>query len=318
MRRRFGWLLALLVAILAWPTPAAAHESKPAVLVLEEADPGVFELRWSPPGGASTGSVVPRFPEHCEVSPTAIECGEQGMAGEIYFEGLRAYGAEVIVQVSWADGTSETKMLRGGADRVRFGEATGSWGAKAQLAWAYTRLGIEHILAGIDHLLFVIGLLLVVGYEKRLLWTITAFTLAHSLTLALTVLGLVSAPPNTVEAIIALSILLVAAESLHKEETLTRRFPWAVSFGFGLLHGFGFAGALREIGLPKEELPLSLACFNIGVELGQLAVVLVVWGLVRALRPLHDRLEWTRKACAYAMGGLAAYWTIERTLSVFA
>jgi len=180
----------------------------------------------------------------------------------------------------------------------------------------YLTLGVEHILSGVDHLLFVIGLLFLVGFRRQLIVTITAFTVAHSLTLVLSALGWLTLRPPPVEATIALSIMLVAAEALHREPTLSRRWPALVAFLFGLIHGLGFAGALAEIGLPKQHFLLALLTFNIGVELGQLLVVGVSLMLYRLL-VRTGRFDWLRTPALYGIGALAGYWTIARTVAIF-
>ena len=180
---------------------------------------------------------------------------------------------------------------------------------------SFVLLGIHHILSGYDHLLFVIGLLFLVGFQRRLLWTITAFTAAHSLTLACSVFGWITLRPPPVEAAIAMSIVLVASEALRKEETLARRLPALVSFLFGLVHGLGFAGALKDVGLPQNHLPFALLSFNVGVEIGQLMVVLAAFLLVRA--PLPQR--WfigARRPALYAVGIVAAYWSWSRISAI--
>src|SRR5581483_4475169 len=184
----------------------------------------------------------------------------------------------------------------------------------------YTRLGVEHILTGFDHVLFVVALALLVrsggtrgkAPGARLLATITAFTLAHSLSLAVTVLGLVHLPGPPVEASIALSIVLVCAECLRPDDSLTRRAPWAVAFAFGLLHGLGFASALLELGVPEQHVPAALLCFNLGVELGQLGIIAVMVGVRLLATRLHARRDWMRRGLIYAMGGMAAFWTLDR------
>jgi hydrogenase/urease accessory protein HupE len=186
------------------------------------------------------------------------------------------------------------------------------------IAVDYTSLGVEHILTGFDHLLFVVALTLLVRRGRRLLATITAFTLAHSVSLALTVLGLVHVPSPPVEASIALSIVLVCAECLRPGDSLTRRAPWAVAFAFGLLHGLGFASALLDLGVPERHLPTALLCFNVGVELGQLAIIAVVVGLRRLAGWLRLDRAWMRSGVIYAMGGLAAFWSIDRIGALFA
>ena len=178
----------------------------------------------------------------------------------------------------------------------------------------YGALGVEHILLGIDHLLFVLALLLIVSGWRKLVATITAFTVAHSITLALATLGFVNVPQAPVEAVIALSILFVAVEIVHwrqGREGLTRRRPWVVAFLFGLLHGLGFAGALTEIGLPEHAIPLALLFFNIGVEIGQLLFIAVILAAIPGLRRL-SLPEWAWRIPVYSIGGLAAFWTIER------
>ncbi len=172
-------------------------------------------------------------------------------------------------------------------------------------------LGVEHILSGYDHLAFVLALLFLVGFNKRLLFTITAFTAAHSLTLALSALGLLTLRPPPVEATIALSIMLVAGEALHKEMTLSKRWPAVVAFLFGLVHGLGFAGALKEIGLPQKHLSVALLTFNVGVELGQLLVVAISFAIYRALSRAPQFVA-ARTPALYAIGAVAAYWSIER------
>jgi hydrogenase/urease accessory protein HupE len=189
-------------------------------------------------------------------------------------------------------------------------------------ALGYGRLGIEHIARGVDHLLFVLGLLLIVRNRWMLVKAISAFTLAHSLTLAAATLGYVRAPIPPVEASIALSILLLGPEAVRVwrgETSFTIRHPWVVAFAFGLLHGFGFASGLASIGLPKGEIPLALLLFNVGVEAGQLAFVLLMMGLERVLRRLGVRWpRWAELVPGYAVGALGAYWMIQRTAAMFA
>jgi len=185
-----------------------------------------------------------------------------------------------------------------------------------EIAHAYTLLGVEHILTGIDHLLFVIGLLFLVGFNRRLIWTITAFTAAHSLTLACSALGWLVLRPPPVEATIALSIVLVAGEALHHRETLARRWPALVAFLFGLVHGLGFAGALKEIGLPENHLLVALLSFNVGVEIGQLLTVAGAYGLWRLTRRWPE-LARARTALLYVIGSVAAYWSWLRLVTIF-
>src|SRR4029077_7138230 len=178
-------------------------------------------------------------------------------------------------------------------------------------------LGVEHILSGYDHLLFVLALLFLVGFNRRLVWTITAFTAAHSVTLALAALGLLTLRSTPVEATIALSILLVAGEALHSRQTLSRRWPALVAFLFGLVHGLGFAGALKEIGLPQHHLSVALLTVNVGVELGQLLVVAVAYPVYRAFAS-SPKFAFARAPALYAIGAVAAYWSIGRVVSILA
>ncbi len=186
-----------------------------------------------------------------------------------------------------------------------------------EIAYAYTVLGLQHILGGFDHLLFVFSLLFLVGFNKRLIYALTAFTAAHSLTLALAALGWLVLRRPPVEAAIALSIVLVVGESLHDRQTLSRRWPALVAFLFGLVHGLGFAGALKEIGLPDNHLTVALLTFNAGVELGQLLVVAVTYPIYRAFRN-SPKFAIARAPALYVMGSIAAYWSIERIVAILA
>jgi hydrogenase/urease accessory protein HupE len=222
-----------------------------------------------------------------------------------------------MVKISWLDGQTRVYTLTGGQPTVQlFGssEDQRGWG---EIASAYTVLGFEHILGGLDHLMFVIALLFLVGFNRQLLWTITAFTVAHSITLALSAMGWLTLRPPPVEATIALSIMLVAAEALHTRMTLSRRWPAMVAFLFGLVHGLGFAGALKEIGLPQNHLAVALGTFNVGVEIGQLLVVFIAWVIYR-LAARWPAFEKGRQPALYAIGGAAAYWSIARILNIFA
>jgi hypothetical protein len=305
-----------LVFVLFEAARADAHELKPAVLSLKEIEAGRFELSWKPPVDQRELRVPvrPRFPEHCQASARQLACGERGLTGAIRFEGLEASVYRVVVQIVWLDGTTRAELVSGAHPELTV-QSVGrgaNLGELVPLAKAYIELGVEHILTGFDHLLFVLGLLILVGSGKRLIWTITAFTLAHSVTLALGVLGFLVVPRGPVEAVIALSILLVAVECSRAQSSITRRAPWAIAFGFGLLHGFGFAGALSEIGLPPGQIPLALASFNIGVELGQLAVIAIAIVLARLAIRLHERARELERPVVYLMGTAAAFWTIER------
>lgn len=312
------WGIALGVVALLMSSVTLAHDVRPATLSLIELEDGRVSVAWTPPISTAgpDSQIEPVYPGHCvERSARELDCGTAGLSGELRIAGLAGKSAQVVVQVERADGSAQVAALRDGQETLRLGIGTG--GAKLQLAWTYTVIGVEHIVLGIDHVLFVLGLLFVVGFERRLVATITAFTVAHSITLGCSVLGLVALPIAPVEAVIALSILLVASEACHERPTLTRRAPWAVAFAFGLLHGFGFAGALQEIGLPPDQLPLSLACFNVGVELGQLGIVGLAYLGYRLVRDRPRIAAALRRPALYLMGTAAAFWAIERILLVF-
>jgi hydrogenase/urease accessory protein HupE len=185
-----------------------------------------------------------------------------------------------------------------------------------EIARAYLVLGVEHILTGFDHLLFVFGLLFLVGFRRKLVWTISAFTAAHSITLASAALGWLTLRPPPVEATIALSIVLVAGEALHQRMTLGRRWPALLAFLFGLVHGLGFAGALKEIGLPQNYLPTALLTFNAGVEIGQLMTVATAWLIWRVLKR-WPQVERMRTPALYGIGSMAAYWSWLRVVAIF-
>jgi hydrogenase/urease accessory protein HupE len=239
-----------------------------------------------------------------------------GLAGAgVAIAGLVGSAADVLVRVERLDGGAQMERL--GPARASFTVAASA--TRGDVARSYLALGVEHILAGVDHLLFVLALLLVVRGARALVATITAFTVAHSATLAAATLGWVHVPQPPVEAAIALSIAFVAAEVVHGRRGrpgLTARAPWVVAFGFGLLHGLGFASALAEVGLPQHAIPLALVCFNVGVEIGQLAFVAAIGVLARLARAIPwTAPRWADVAPAYAIGAVAAFWTLERIAS---
>ena len=274
-------------------------------------------------------SMQPAFPENCEqiglraqypqsdalVERWTIDCGSPGLVGhQIRVDGLETTLTDVLVRVGFADGVTHTQVLRPNLTAFTVEGAPSKWSVMVD----YFRLGVEHILGGLDHLLFVLALLLIVGSTRRLIATITAFTIAHSITLAAATLGWVHVPQKPIEAVIALSIVFVAGEILHIRQGrsgVTRRWPWIVAFTFGLLHGFGFAGALTEVGLPQKEIPLALLMFNVGVEAGQIAFIVVVIALLSAFRRFAQAstaTPWAMPVAAYGIGGMSAFWLIER------
>jgi len=311
------------------PAPAAAHEVRPGYLELRETAPGVFRVLWKKPArGDMILKIDPVFPDSCAVAGigsgtirggayvarATLEC-EGGLTGKtIEIAGLEATLTDVLVKVYYANGLEETHLVHPNSTSA----VIGGPGSVVQRIGAYARLGIQHIALGVDHLLFVLGLLLIVSSPMMLLKTITSFTLAHSITLGIATLGFANAPALPLNAVIALSILFLGPEIVRVwrgETSFTIRHPWVVAFAFGLLHGFGFASGLTAMGLPQTEIPLALLFFNVGVELGQLAFVLFVLALVRSFRTLEIRWpRWAELFPGYAVGTLGAFWFIQRTV----
>jgi hydrogenase/urease accessory protein HupE len=329
-------LLGLLAGLM-MPIPIGqAHEVRPAYLQIDEIAPGRYQLLWRTPVLSGMRlPVVLRLPDDIhdvtasaiqELSDSLVErrvfdAGGQGLPGKrIEFVGLQATVTDVLVRVQMLDSTHSSTLVRPSRPWV---DITTSRGSLA-VAGAYLSHGIEHILFGVDHLLFVLGLILIVRNTRMLLLTVTGFTLAHSITLSLATLGVVHVPAPPVETCIALSILLLASEIVRRQRgkpSLTATWPWAVAFSFGLLHGLGFASALIDIGLPQGDVPLALLTFNVGVEVGQLAFIAVVLGVIQSAKQLRmpaiveSRL---RTLTAYGVGAVAAFWFIERLAGFWA
>jgi hydrogenase/urease accessory protein HupE len=308
------WLLGCLLALIG--LAAGAHELSMAELQVRELARGDFLLQWGAgEKSAPADSLTPVWPAHCRSDDHALHCGAQGLAGRLAVNGVGDRYSAVIVKVEWLGGATRAYTITTGQPTVQlYGSADDRRGI-GEVARAYAVLGVEHILTGVDHLLFVVGLLFLVGFGRRLVGTITAFTVAHSLTLASAALGLLTLRPPPVEATIALSIVLVAAEALHRRQTLSRRWPALVAFGFGLVHGLGFAGALKEIGLPQQHLSVALLTFNVGVEVGQLAAIGAAWLVYRAASRV-PRLAQARTGVLYAIGSVAAYWSWLRIATI--
>jgi hydrogenase/urease accessory protein HupE len=328
LRRALWIVLAVAVAAVFAPN-AEGHEVRPGFLELRQTAPETYSVLWKHPvGGEVQISIAPVFPEGCsfrtpdrqQMTPGAVivrgtlHCGG-GIGGKtIVIAGLEATITDVLIRLHSADGRLESHLVRPTSPSATLGATT----TAAERAAAYLQLGVQHILLGVDHLLFVLGLLLIVQDRWMLLKTITSFTLAHSITLAVATLGYASAPLPPLNAAIALSILFLGPEIVRVwrgETSFTIRHPWVVAFAFGLLHGFGFASGLTSMGLPPAEIPLALLLFNVGVEIGQLFFVLLILSLERAFRILE--IQWPRAAelfPGYAVGSLGAYWTIQRTL----
>jgi hypothetical protein len=332
--------VSLLVAALAASAAAVAHRLSPAFFGLRETAPNAFDVQWkvSISGGLSE-VLEPKVPEGCTLTEdvrtyviedvrfqhAALTC-DGGLAGKTFtMAGLELTQTDVLLRVDYLDGTSSNQRLTPTGPTTVIPARPSAF----EVIRTYTVLGVEHILLGVDHLLFVLALLLLVRGVRRLVATVTAFTVAHSVTLGAATLGFVHVPSAPVEAIIALSILFLASELARRQTRtvaapfadadLTERFPWLVAFAFGLLHGFGFAGALTEVGVPERGVPLALLFFNVGVEIGQLAFIAAVLGLGwLARRAFAERVPagWQR-AAAYGIGCVAAFWVVERTLAVF-
>jgi hydrogenase/urease accessory protein HupE len=309
------------------PEIAYGHEVRPGYLELQQTASETWSVLWKVPAqGDMRLSIHPRFPEGCAlvsepiafqanaayIERTSIAC-KGGLAGHaIGVDGLSGTMTDVLVRSVRADGSVQVARLSPSAPAFVFESTPRS----LEVARAYTVLGVEHILGGIDHLLFVLGLMLLVRNKWLLVKTITAFTIAHSITLAAATLGWMRVSQPPVEAVIALSILFLASElaKQHRGDAgLMERYPWIVAFIFGLLHGFGFAGALREVGLPESDIPLALFTFNVGVELGQLLFVGTVLVALAVLRRFLTRVPaWMHAMPAYAIGTMASCWLLQR------
>ena len=312
--RAFHLLILMLLAFVS--NAVSAHELSMAEMEVRETAPGEFLWQWTASGDkAAAVELTPVWPESCTAEMNMLRCSDQGLFGTLNVKGVGERYSAAIVKIFWLDGQSRVFTLTAGQPEVHlYGSAEDKRGM-GEIARAYGILGFEHILGGFDHLMFVLSLLFLVGFNKKLVFTISAFTLAHSLTLALSALGLLTLRSPPVEATIALSIMLVAGEALNKEQTLSRQWPALVAFLFGLVHGLGFAGALASIGLPQNHLFVALLTFNLGVELGQLFVVIIAFGLYRAFAAKPQFLA-ARKPALYAIGGIAAYWSIGRIVSI--
>jgi hypothetical protein len=333
--RRIAAAFALVVTV----APAAhAHRLSPAYFGFTETAPDTFDVQWKVSiSGGLAAALEPKIPAGCALSEAvrtyvvddvrfqhgALSC-PGGLGGRTFtVDGLAATQTDVLLRVDYRDGTASNLRLTPDQPAAVIPARPGAF----EVIRTYLVLGTEHILLGVDHLLFVLSLLLLVRGMRRLVATVTAFTLAHSITLGAATLGFVRVPPAPVEATIAHSILFLASELARRaapgalgsgaRADLTARFPWVVAFAFGLLHGFGFAGALAEVGMPAHAIPLALLFFNVGVEIGQLAFIAVVlalgWALARALTA--PPAGWKRGA-AYAIGSVAAFWFIERTFAI--
>jgi len=330
LRSLFITLIITTLTFLPSP-PAHAHALQPAYLNIIQRSGNQYEVSWKVPF-AGESSVVPlseepELPDYCEEVTTragyqttaamltrwTVNCGEDGLYGAtVHIKGLESALNDVLFRLETADGETYSSVLRAATPSY----AVPARGTRPEIAWSYLTLGIGHILSGYDHLLFVLGLVLIVKNRFLLFKTITAFTVAHSITLGAATLGFVNVSQTPTEAVIALSILFLAGELAHGRRGkpgLTERYPWLVALTFGLLHGLGFAGALTSVGLPQSDIPLALLLFNLGVEIGQLIFVfsvLAIMALLKRLRPQWP--DWSGWLAPYAIGSLSAFWMIDR------
>jgi hydrogenase/urease accessory protein HupE len=309
--------LRILVLLVTFAPGAFAHEVRPAYLELRQTGPEIYEGLWKVPATCThvtepRGSMV----NNAYSERWTVKC-PRGLDGStIHIAGLSGTMTDALVRVERLDGTTQVTRLTPSAPSFVVEAAPRA----LQVARTYLVLGIEHILGGVDHLLFVLALVILVKGTRRLIATVTAFTLAHSLTLAGATLGILHVPGPPVEAAIALSIVFVAAEIIRSRQGnagVTEKFPWIVAFSFGLLHGFGFASALNEVGLPQSAIPVALLCFNVGVEIGQLLFIAAVFTVIALARQLTRRFGmsqplWAWRVPPYAIGTVAAFWIIQR------
>ncbi len=325
---------AALLAAWLWPAAVLAHEVRPSYLELRETVPGEYSVLWKTPMvGDARLALDPEFSGAVEVIAPVVTHHPAGAAVQTWtvraerlrgqtlrIQGLEGTMTDALARIEFADGTFWTQRLTPGAP----GATIPARESALTVAAVYLKLGVEHILLGIDHLLFVLALLIIARGRWQLVKTVTAFTVAHSITLAAATLGLVHVPQRPVEALIALSIAIVATEIVRDRDGragLAARAPWLLAFAFGLLHGFGFAGALSEAGLPPGHIPLALVFFNLGVEVGQLVFIAAVLAGLALLRVATGAgaadarawlPRWAPLAPAYLIGTTAMFWVFER------
>jgi len=324
-------LMAFLVGALGLGASSYGHALQPGYLELRLIDKDLYAVVWKIPAtGGRPMAIAARLPESCDprtpvesiwdggayVARWTTKCTGGLEGGVIHIDGLDQTSTDVLVRFDFADGVNEARRLTAGDPSF----TVPSQPSSLEVVRTYLLLGFKHILSGVDHLVFVLALLLLVNGIRRLIITVTAFTIAHSLTLAGATLGYVQMPGPPIEAVIALSIMFVATEIIHSRQGnpgLTERYPWVVAFTFGLLHGFGFAGALAQIGLPQSSIPIALLFFNVGVEIGQLFFIASVFAVIALGRWIArgfnmQRPAWAWAATPYAIGSVAAYWVIQR------
>jgi HupE / UreJ protein len=316
-------LLLLFVAIIAAPGVLNAHEATLGVLEFREVRPGAYVGRWTMAPEIGAARVNLRVPQHCFLQLPEMNCGEKGLVGPITVTNLGANMSAALIKIIPISGEERSYTITAANPVVTVlgAEAPGvdTW---IELARSYVNYGIDHILLGADHLLFVLGLIWIVRGGWLLVKTITAFTVGHSVSLAAAAFGIIGIAERPLNACIALSIVFIGVEmvrELRGERGLTSRFPWAVAFAFGLVHGIGFASALAGLGIERRLLAPALLFFNVGVEIGQLAFVMLVLALIWAHRRLGAVLpSWGDALPAYAIGTVAMFWFIGRLVRVVA
>ncbi len=318
---RHLWVALLVFATLVLPRQLFAHEATLGVLEFREIRPGAFVGLWTMEPTIGAARVDLQVPPHCFLQLPELNCGDKGLIGPITITNLGTNMSAVLIKVIPIVGEPRSYTISTANPVVSvLGTGAPTLQTWIELARTYVNYGIDHILLGADHLLFVLGLIWIVGRGWRLVKTITAFTIGHSASLAAAAFGLIGVPERPLNACIALSIVFIGVEIVKQqrgESGLTARYPWAVAFTFGLVHGIGFASALAGLGLERRLLPVALLFFNIGVEIGQLAFVLLVLALMWAHRRLDAVLpRWGDALPAYAIGSVSMFWFLGRLLLV--
>ncbi len=333
MSQRLFICAAAFTLYLVIPLSGFTHEVKPGYLEIVEEETGQYNILWKAPNRSGVSVLIhPVFPEICQdqmlpsryelagslIERRIVNCGPDGLSGKtISIDGLSTSITDVLARVTLGNGQTQTVLLKPQNPSFQIMGVQ----SLSQVINTYIQLGIKHILYGVDHLLFVFGLLLLSKGWVMLIKTITSFTVGHSISLALATFGVIVVPGKPLNAAIALSIVFLAAELVragHGEKSLTIRRPWLVSFGFGILHGVGFASALIQLGLPETDIPLALLCFNVGVEAGQILFVAVVLVVLQAIRKLEIPIpSWTEQLPVYGMGSIAAFWFVGRFMAMF-
>ncbi len=324
-------LTAFLVGAIGFSALSLGHALQPGYLEIRLIDKELYAAVWKKPAVNSRPmAITAKLPQSCDprtpvepiwdgsayIARWTIRCSGGLEGGVIRIDGLDQTKTDVLVRFDFADGASQTHRLTPSDSSF----TVPSQPSRLEVVRTYLLLGFKHILSGIDHLMFVLALLLLVKGVRRLIVTVTAFTIAHSLTLAGATLGFVQIPGPPIEATIALSIMFVASEIIHSRQGipgLTQKYPWVVAFTFGLLHGFGFAGALAQIGLPQASIPIALLFFNVGVEIGQLLFIASVFAAIALAQQVTRRIDvprptWAWAVPPYVIGGIASYWIIQR------